>query len=131
MQQTARAWTTVVTPRGPHQTMSELDQEAIAARIRDAIYRAGFTNLQLAEIMEVHRNTVGNWVRRDSPMIPWERMGELAGVLGTTKEELLHGEQLPLPQSAQAEIAELREAVDQLRRLLEDRLPGPPAPPEP
>jgi transcriptional regulator with XRE-family HTH domain len=103
--------------------VEELDPIQIAGRIRAAMALARVSAVQLAELMEVHRNTIGNWTRRESPMIPWDRMGELAGVLGTTKEELLHGEQLPLSPSAQTEIAELREAVDDLRRLLEDRLP--------
>lgn len=115
-------------PHAP--ALPELDQDQIATRIRDAMRVAGVTNVQLAEIMEVHRNTVYLWIRRDSPIIPWSRMGELAGVLGTTKEWLLHGGDLPLPPAARTEIAELRAAVEQLRRLLEARLPAPPTPPE-
>jgi transcriptional regulator with XRE-family HTH domain len=101
----------------------ELDPVEIAGRIRAAMALARLTAVQLADLMEVHRNTIGNWTRRESPMIPWDRMGELAAVLGTTKEELLHGEQMPLSPSAQTEIAALRESIEQVRRLLEERLP--------
>ena len=114
----------------PSRPVPELDHFAIALRIREGIHRAGMTNLELADVMQVHRNTIGLWTRQADPVIPWNRLGELASVLGVTKEWLLHGEEVPLAPLAQTELAELRAAVEQLRRLLEARLPEPPTPPE-
>lgn len=108
-------------------TLVELNRDNIATRIRERMAELRVTQDELAEILEVHRNTIGNWTRRHEPITPWDRLGEIAGALGTTKEWLLHGEQ-PLPQrdELRSEVEALRQMVSDLTELVAERLPPPP-----
>lgn len=75
--------------------LDEMDHAQISLRIRDARKLAGLTQEQLAELMTVHVNTIGNWENPREGNVPFDRTDELAAVLNVEKRWLLHGDEQP------------------------------------
>ena len=80
----------------------ELDRAAICRRIAEARQRAGLTQPELAEALRqpVHWRTVQVWERGQRSrkgehqwVVPWDRLDDIASVLGVTKVWLLHGDE--------------------------------------
>ncbi len=93
--------------------MAELSRVGIAQRIQEARREAGLDQRELADAVHVHWRTVQNWESQKKPITPWDRLGELAQVLGVSRDWLIHGEHRDLdPQDA----LRLR-VVDALRSL--------------
>lgn len=136
------ATSVVATRRIASSMVSGIDRSAISARIAEARLQAGFTQAELADVMDVHYRTVQNW-ETASRGVPFERLEELADVLGVSRRWLLHGDELDDERVGELErqLAELRleletaqrearaaaalqlEQLETLRRLLES-LPG-------
>lgn len=92
--------------------MAELDRAAISVRIAEARdKRAGLTQPELADILDVHWRTIQDWESPKNGTVPWDRLGEIADATGVTKEWLLHGEQQP----EHDKLSQLLEAVNSLR----------------
>ena len=72
--------------------MAELSRVAITQRIQRAREESGLKQHELAEAMSVHPRTVQNWESEATPIVPWDRLDELAGLLGVTKQWLIHGD---------------------------------------
>ncbi len=72
--------------------MTELDRAAITGRIAKAREESGLKQHELADVMDVHVRTVQNWESKAHPIVPWERLGEIADVTGVSREWILRGE---------------------------------------
>lgn len=103
--------------------MAELDRVEIARRIAQARKAAGLTQPELADILQVHFRTLQTWERGKKPVVPFDRLDEIAKATGATKEWLLHGDESPGGSAdytaLAAEVGEIREAVNRLADALE------------
>lgn len=111
--------------------MEELDRAAICRRIAEAREKAGLTQEELADAVapSVHWRTVQIWERGERNKkgehrwtVPWKRLGQIAELTGSTKEWLIHGDQLAADDPA---LAGRVERIEQLLEVLVARLaPG-------
>lgn len=97
--------------------MAELSRVGIAQRIQRAREEAGLKQRELAELLFVHVRSVQGWESQKTPHIPWDRLGEIAAALGTSKEWLIHGH----PQEEVAESVLRLRVVDALEALQESQ----------
>ena len=51
-----------------------MDRKEHAAHLRRALAQAGLQQIELADALGVSKRTVVNWVSRDQPMMPTEKM---------------------------------------------------------
>lgn len=104
--------------------MEQVNRAEISRRIGQAREDSGITQRQLADLMGVHVNTVQNWCSPKKAIVPYDRLGELAEALGTTRYWLMYGEREPAAaeKEALAEIAETQRAQQRLLLELMDRL---------
>ncbi len=72
--------------------MSEFNKSEIGARVASQREETGLKQREVAELMNVTPRTVQYW---ESEIVPFDRLDELARVIGTTKFWLLHGDDLP------------------------------------
>lgn len=94
--------------------MAELDRAAISTRIRQARKEAGFRNRdEIAELLHVHRRSIEDWENPKHPNVPWDRLDEIAGACGVTRDWLLHGE----PEGEADELASLALRLESLEAL--------------
>jgi transcriptional regulator with XRE-family HTH domain len=118
--------------------MAELSRAAIAQRIALAREQAGLKQTELAELMHVHPRTVQDWERPKMQATPWDRVDEIAGITGVSRNWLLHGADegaVPDAESLGNRLADLEglveqtredvgEALELLRRLATGEEPG-------
>ena len=63
--------------------MAELSKAAITQRVGAKREETGLTKQEVAELMNVTARTVQYWESRTAPIVPFDRLGELAQVIGT------------------------------------------------
>ena len=97
--------------------MAELSRVAICGRIQDAREQAGFTQVELAELLHVHWRTVQNWESRKKPIVPWDRLDEIAKATDVTRDWLLHGDHIETKDLATG-VADLQKQLDEVLQLL-------------
>lgn len=100
--------------------MAELSRAAIAQRIRTAREEAGYTQPELADVMNVHYRTVQDWESPKKQATPFDRLDELAAVTGVTKVWLLHGEDAAEAGDVRTLAHRLREVEDLVEQTRED-----------
>jgi transcriptional regulator with XRE-family HTH domain len=91
--------------------MAELSKAAITQRVAAKREQSGLTQHEVAELMNVTPRTIQYWESQTNPIVAFDRLDELAQVIGTTKFWLLHGAELPGSAEDAASLAEI------LRRL--------------
>ena len=89
-----------------------LEEAAIMARIKEARELAGLTQSALADLLQVHINTVANWERQHMPTM--RDLPRLAAALNKTPDWLLYGEDAPAEG--------LTERLDRMEQMLTEVL---------
>jgi transcriptional regulator with XRE-family HTH domain len=113
--------------------MAELDRAAISTRIAEAREkRAGLTQPELAELLQVHWRTVQDWESPKNDTVPWGRLDEIGRATDVSKEWLLHGDAAASADQLQLEavlerVEALRGEVREIRALVEQALAEDPA----
>lgn len=97
--------------------MAELNRVAISQRIKEAREQSGLTQVELADALHVHTNTVANWERPAQKITPWDRLAEIASWTGVSRDWLIHGE----PQEEDPQALLRVSIVDALRALEESQ----------
>lgn len=104
--------------------MAEISAAEIGGRIKQARHEAGLSQHELADALQLHYRTVQNWESRANPTMPeWKRLEDIAGVLGVSKEWLLHGDAAGDPALSE-QVNALREELAEIRTLLLEQLGG-------
>jgi transcriptional regulator with XRE-family HTH domain len=75
------------------QLMGELDRAAISVRLAQAREEVGLTQVELAELLQVHFRSVQNYESPRERRIPFDLLDRWAQVTGRPKEWLLHGDE--------------------------------------
>lgn len=88
------------------------EDAAVRARIREARTAAGLTQKEVADALQVHHNTPGNWEREYTPTMG--ELARLAPIIKTTLNWLLYGEDAP--------VEGLSERLDRMEQMLEEVL---------
>lgn len=107
------------------QLMDELTRVAIAQRIKQARNEAGLHQHEVADLLQVHKNTVSNWESQSKPVTPWDRLTELSGVLGVSREWLIHGDPEPTEDSEpllRAQVVDALQALQESQESVHARL---------
>lgn len=94
--------------------MAAVDRHSIAQRIGRARDESGLTQAEVADLMHVHPRTVQNWESNARPIVAFDRLEELAGIIGTSKFWLLHGTELPGSAEDAATLAEIVRRLESL-----------------
>jgi transcriptional regulator with XRE-family HTH domain len=111
--------------------MAELDRAAISVRLGQARDQAGIKQTELADALQrdgepLHFRTVQNYESPKNPRVPWDLLDQWATITGTTKEWLLHGDdltpELPPLQELQEALAKEVGRLEKLNDQLEARL---------
>lgn len=100
--------------------MAELESAAISDRLQAARTRAGLTQQEMADLLQVHKRTVEDWESPRKKNVPYERMGEWADLTHVTVAWLLHGdEETATPEQIQNLEARLERVEGLALRILE------------
>lgn len=103
--------------------MAELNHTEICHRIAVARKQTGLGQKDFAELLAppMSYRTIQTWESVKDPVVPWDRLDEIARLTRVTKEWLLHGdERVMAPERSVilSELAELRQLIaGALRRL--------------
>ena len=97
--------------------LTDLHQELICQRIREARIRSGLTQVQVAEKLHM---TERNYRYYEATRVPWSRLTELAEILNVDREWLINGDEDSRPEvvDARAVMAEIRDLRALVERLL-------------
>lgn len=96
--------------------MSQVENAAISQRLQRARRDAGLTQDQMAELLFVHPNTIGNWETPNKTLIPYNRIAEWAKFTNVTPEWLLHGVQ-PGDQVTPEQLVDLEARLGRVEQL--------------
>lgn len=97
--------------------MSEIQKLEVCQRIQEARREAGLTQEEAADLVGVSTRAWQTW---EADVIPYRRIGEIADVLGTTKRQLLHGDESPPPAQDQTELLrKMFVEIEEIRKRLD------------
>src|SRR5205085_2098469 len=96
--------------------MAELDKEAICKRIYRIWKESGLTETEFGELLDppVSYRAIQTYKKN---RVPYDQLGQIAAIGGTTKEWLLHGD--PVPSQVEAQADRLADAIEQLVQVLQ------------
>jgi transcriptional regulator with XRE-family HTH domain len=107
------------------QLMGELDRAAISVRLAQAREEVGLTQVELAELLQVHFRSVQNYESPRERRIPFDLLDRWAQVTGRPKEWLLHGDEPRIVaddrlQAIEDELARVTAGLERLELLLRE-----------
>jgi transcriptional regulator with XRE-family HTH domain len=107
------------------QLMGELDRAAISVRLAQAREEVGLTQVELAELLQVHFRSVQNYESPRERRIPFDLLDRWAQVTGRPKEWLLHGDEPRIVaddrlQAIEDELARVTAGLERLEQLLRE-----------
>lgn len=99
--------------------MHEDLRREICARIRQARKKGGFTQQEMADLLGL---TLRGYQNYEGARVPWDRIGDIARLTGTTEEWLLRGDPPVVAAGDADRLASLERSVDHLQESVQEIL---------